>query len=256
MVDLGVAIPARHQLVSLVDRPDLRRPMSAFTTPQWAEFLNQDEIANRLWHHLNEAFAAFQLCLLDHAGAFVAAQNAAPIAWDGTDQDLPNGWDDQFERSVAGLLAGTAPTSLGALQIVVDPDRRGEGLAGLMVEAMRSNAAAHGLRSVIACVRPTLKEAYPITPIERYVRWTRSDGLPFDPWVRIHARLGGRVVRTEPRSMSIRGSLAEWEAWTGMTFPESGDYVIPRATSVLHVDREAGVGVHHDENVWMVHDVA
>ena len=120
---------------------------------------------------------------------------------------------------------------------------------------MRAKAGAHGLGSLIACVRPTMKETYPLTPIERFARWTRPDGLPFDPWMRIHARLGARTARSEPRSMEIRGSVAEWESWTGMAFPESGDYVIPGATSVLRVDREASEGVHFDENVWMVHPI-
>ena len=54
--------------------------------------------------------------------------------------------------------------------------------------------------------------------------------------------------------MTIRGTVAEWESWTAMTFPESGDYVIPHATSVLHVDHQADLGIHHDENVWMIHE--
>jgi hypothetical protein len=29
--------------------------------------------------------------------------------------------------------------------------------------------------------------------------------------------------------MTIPGMLADWEGWTGLTFPESGDYVVPGA---------------------------
>ena len=49
--------------------------------------------------------------------------------------------------------------TLGALQIVVDPARRGTGLAAFMVRAMQANARAHGFGALIACVRPTEKDA-------------------------------------------------------------------------------------------------
>jgi hypothetical protein len=51
----------------------------------------------------------------------------------------------------------------------------------------------------------------------------------------------------------MRGTLDEWEQWTGMTFPETGDYVVEGGTSPVHIDREHGDGVYHDQNVWMVH---
>ena len=37
----------------------------------------------------------------------------------------------------------------------------------------------HGLRGMIAPVRPSRKYDYPLTPIERYIKWTRpEDELP------------------------------------------------------------------------------
>ena len=71
------------------------------------------------------------------------------------------------------------------------------------------------------------KERCPLAPIERYVAWTREDGLPFDPWLRVHARIGGEILAPEPKSLRITGTAAEWEGWTGMAFPESGSYVFP-----------------------------
>jgi hypothetical protein len=108
---------------------------------------------------------------------------------------------------------------------------------------------------VIACVRPTDKDRYPLAPIDRYASWTRADGEPFDAWIRLHTRLGGRIVRGAPKSMTLRGSVAEWEAWTGMAFPETGRYVVPFAIDTVTIDRESDVGVYHDPNVWIVHDL-
>jgi hypothetical protein len=253
--DLGLALPQGTRLVSLAEQPELREPMGDHNVAVWPAFMLESAVANANWHHLFEAWPAYQLGLLDAAGDIVAAQNSAPLAWDGTDAGLPAGWEDQFERSIADMEVSTPATTLGALQIVVALERQGGGFAGLMLDAMRANARAKGLSSVIACVRPTWKPRYPLTPIERYARWTRDDGLPFDPWIRIHVRAGGRVARPSPRSMTISGTIADWEEWTGMAFPESGEYVLPGGCEPVAIDREADRGTYFDSNVWVVHDL-
>ncbi len=124
-----------------------------------------------------------------------------------------------------------------------------------MLEAMKLAAVEAGLRAVIACVRPTEKSRYPLLPIETYAAWRRSDGLPVDAWLRVHVRAGGRMVRPSPRSMTIEGSIADWEDWTGLSFPASGPYVVDGALVPVEIDLAADRGVYHDPNVWIVHEV-
>ena len=185
-----------------------------------------------------------------------AVGRSMPLAWDGSVDDLPHGWDAQFVRSFEDHANGVVPNALGAIMIVTDPVRRGEGLGSLMVSALLALARRHGLRALIACVRPTLLERYPLTPIDAYAQWTRADGLPFDPWIRIHVRLGGRLSRPEPASMRISGSVGEWESWTGLVLPESGRYIVPGACAPVEIDREADTGTYLDPNVWVIHDLA
>ena len=255
MVDLGIEIPAGHALVSYAERPDLVEPAGYFNGSAWPEFMHHDEIVHRYWHLLDDAWPEFQLVLLDADGAIAATNNSAPIAWDGTDDGLPDGWDRQLERSAEQHATGVAPDTLGAIQIVVDPDRRGTRLAGVMISAMRANARAHAFDHVIACVRPTDKHRFPLIPIEDYAFWTRADGQPFDAWIRLHSRLGARIVRGSPRAMTMRGTVAEWAAWTELEFPGSGSYIVPLAAAPVTIDRIADEGVYFDPNVWVVHDV-
>jgi hypothetical protein len=56
-------------------------------------------------------------------------------------------------------------------------------------------------------------------PIERYATWRRADGLLFDPWLRVHERRGATILTLEPRSLRITGTVAEWEEWTGKSYP-------------------------------------
>ena len=89
--------------------------------------------------------------------------------------------------------------------------------------------------------------------MQRYIRWTRPDGLPFDPWIRVHKRLGARIIKVASRSMEITGTIAEWEEWAQMQFPESGSYTVPGALAPIEIDTENDLGTYIEPNVWMYH---
>jgi hypothetical protein len=73
-----------------------------------------------------------------------------------------------------------------------------------------------------------------------------------DPWLRTHARLGARILRPEPRSLQIRATVADWQAWTGMSFPGDGRYIFPAGLAPLEVS--GAMGEYFEPNVWMLHD--
>ena len=54
--------------------------------------------------------------------------------------------------------------------------------------------------------------------------------------------------------MLISGSVREWEKWTGLKFPQSGEYVVEGALVPVNVDVEEDIGVYVEPNVWMVHE--
>jgi hypothetical protein len=87
------------------------------------------------------------------------------------------------------------------------------------------------------------------------VRWTQPDGSPFDPWLRVHWRLGAKVLQVAPQSMVITGTVQEWETWTGLHFPETGAYVVPEALQPVLIDLENNSGRYEDPNIWMRHAI-
>jgi hypothetical protein len=100
-----------------------------------------------------------------------------------------------------------------------------------------------------------MKARYPLTPMERYAWWQRPDGAPFDPWLRVHWRCGGELLKVAHPSMLIEGTVAEWESWSGMRFPDSGDYVVPGALCPVQMDVHADVGRYVEPNVWVHHPI-
>ncbi len=51
----------------------------------------------------------------------------------------------------------------------------------------------------------------------------------------------------------MTGTVAQWEEWTGMRFPDSGVYVIPDGLSTLRIDLGDDSGTYVEPNVWMQH---
>lgn len=193
-------------------------------------------------------FPKFDVLVLDDAQV-VAGGWGVPLAWAG--EELPGGYDEALAVSVEGHENGTAPDTLCVMAAAVHTGLRGSGLAATVLTALRDRATAAGLSKVIAPVRPTLKSRYPLTPMDRFATWTRPDGLHVDPWIRTHQRLGASILWPAPRSMEITGTVAEWEEWTGMLFPEPGPYVIPDGLDLLHVDDDTAT--YLEANLWMRH---
>ena len=47
--------------------------------------------------------------------------------------------------------------------------------------------------------------------------------------------------------MRVTGTVAEWEEWTELAFPESGAYVVPGALVPVELDRERDEGLYSTE---------
>ena len=238
---------------SASERPDLwERGIPSSSV--WPEYNLHGDVLNHWWGHLDEDLPEFQFVLYDETCDEVVAEgHTGPLWWDGVDESLPGGIDAAIEQIFARVRAGEPVNTLCALAAESPREGRTRGLAAQLLNAMRVIGERHGLTHLVAPVRPSLKERYPLTAIERYVRWRREDGQLFDPWMRIHERLGARVATPLPRSMQITGTVREWETWTGTAFPESGDYVFPEGLATLHIDRSADHGSYWEPNVWMVH---
>jgi hypothetical protein len=244
-------------LVTAAERPELATEMLSLGASPWPEFLGHDAVVNALWRFLYELAPDYQFGLLDEQTNSLAAMgNCIPIRWDGNPDTLPDaGIDAVLEDGVACLREGAAPTAASALMIVVCPERLGHGISGTAIRAMAEVVSRHGLTDLVAPVRPTDKHQYPLILIKRYIHWRRGDGLPFDPWIRVHERVGGEILSSASAAMRVTGSVAEWERWTGMTLHESGLYVVPGALVPVEIDRERDVGEYTEPACWMRHRV-
>jgi len=233
-------------LVTHLERPRLRGTLPDL----WPEFMSHDNVVRTFWPKLYDLYPDFQLWAVDRETEprrAIGYACSVPVVWE-EDAPSPRGLNWALTDGVGG-----PPTALCAVVVGLLPEYRGLGIAEAILRRLGSVAAGHGLDVLVAPVRPTWKERYPLIPIQRYAAWRRSDGLPYDPWLRTHERLGGEMLASAPRSMTISGTRAEWEEWTGMTFPDDGDYVVPGGLVPVHFKN--GRGLYVEPNVWVRHAV-
>ncbi len=244
----------KYKVITSGENPQLVGETQKKIGAEWPEFMLHDPVADGL-ADCYDKLPEFQFVLADpKTGEPVSVANSIPLAYDGKVEDLPDeGWDWALTKGLEDFASKKRPSLLCALQVVVFGDGRGKGISRQAVAAMKAIGARHGLSGLIAPVRPSNKSQYPLTPMDRYVRWTGDEGLPFDAWMRVHARLGARVIKPCPKAMDIKGTVAEWESWTGMRFPESGTYTVPGALIPIEIDRDADLGTYIEPNVWMYH---
>ena len=237
---------------TLAEKPEFATQLDRLDDNSWPEFLFHNDIHH--WHALFEIFLEYQV-LFCEGDTLIAGGHTIPIVWDGTVDDLPDTIEDILLRAIAAHEASITCNTQVAVAAMVSADHRGQGLSSALLKAMKVVGAANGLASLIVPVRPTLKPRYPLIPMEAYAAWQRDDGLPYDPWLRVHARLGARTLAIAPCTLTVTGTVAEWESWTNQPLPGSGDYVVAGALQPVHIDREKDNGRYEDPNVWVKHQI-
>jgi GNAT superfamily N-acetyltransferase len=240
------------RIVSLAQRPDLAWAMEDFAD-SWPAFMLHDPFA---WfmEFLPDWCADLQLVALDADDQPIGKAQAVPVPWTRPLDELPDrGWDEILQRGDHGHRTGARPTLVSALEITLRPTWRGRGGSAQLLSAMRAAAAARDLRDLVAPVRPSAKHLEPTTPMSAYAERTRADGLPADPWLRVHARAGATILKVAPHAMTIAGTLDRWRSWTGLAFDRSGAVAVPGALVPVHVSVEHDHAVYVEPNVWMHH---
>lgn len=242
-------------LATVAQRPELAPLLRGFNA--WPRFMMQDPTSALYYADPAATYPEFVLVAIDrdHPDRLVAKGYSVPLHWaDDPTKSLPEGgWDGVIRQATLDRLAGHPANLVSALEISIRPDLRGTGLSAIMLAAMRDNAAKLGFTSLVAPVRPNGKHLHPHLPITEYVGLRRDDGLPVDPWLRIHVRAGGTVVGVSPQAMIIPGTLAQWREWTGLPFDTTGPVDVPEALVPVHCDVAHGYAVYCEPCVWVHH---
>jgi hypothetical protein len=249
-------LPERANLVlrSRADAPHLKKAAIAIEQAAWSNlgYLSYSRSHYEYYAELLDSYPEYQLCLLDTETNYpVAVANSVPFVCSGQTQLPPEGWDWVVET--AARNKDGIPNMLAGLAVSVPVIHRAKGYAQIMICALLELAKTKGLEGVVVPVRPTAKARHPWVPIADYVAWTDEHGRPYDPWIRSHCSVGGRVIGLCERSMVVNEPISFWEAWSGMRFESSGSYVLEGALAPVKVDLNTQRGIYEEPNVWVLY---
>jgi len=244
-----------YKLVTTNKRNDLIKKGDNIVEAVYPEFMLHDAVANKWFFQLYQKFPEFQYWLLD-GEEIVGIGNSIPLCWNDKLENLPEeGWDWAIVKGFKDEEKNIKPNLLCALSITINPKYQGKGISTEMIKSMVKIGKKHKLETLIIPVRPTLKIDYPLIPMKKYILWKRKDGQLFDPWLRVHEKLGGEIIKVCTKAMKIKGSISDWENWTGIKFPESGKYNIPGALKPVEFDIKNYIGIYIEPNVWVEHKI-
>ena len=165
-------------------------------------------------------------------------------------QALPEkGWAFAIESA----LTAKSPNCFCMIVANVDPAFSKLGLSECLLERAKLGASQLGFQTVIAPVRPIGKKKFQDISMEEYLA-TSSD-----PWLRLHQKLGGRVVSICHKSVVVNASLSRWEEWLGHKIVRSSSHLekigLPEGLSPLVLDWDKSIGTYTEANIWVRYDL-
>jgi GNAT superfamily N-acetyltransferase len=237
------------EITTVADRPELAN--ADIDVHGWPEFMRHNRVSEAYFAQVPSTFP--ETCLIATVGDRVVA-DAHAVQLARRSDFPPGGWEQVVVRAFTDVRRGVGPDSACALNISVAQDCQNQGIAALMLAALRQAAADVGLDVLDAPVRPTHKHLEPRTSMAEYAARTGADGLPCDPWLRTHVRAGGKIAGIAPASWVVAGSLAEWRSWTGLPFDRSGPVEVEGGLVPVDCDVAADRAVYVEPNVWVRHE--
>ncbi len=221
----------------------------------WPLFLLQDIKKEGSWAFIYEHFLAYQFAYFD-GEKLVGVGNSLGLFYDGSMEDLPaKGLDWAAKKSKEDIENNVSPNIMIAVQIMLHPQYKNLGLSYLMVNTMKEIGKSQGFSCIALPVRPTLKRQFPFLSMEEYINQKDNGGLPFDPWLRVHTKLGATLIGPCNESMYVSGSIEDWSQWTGLKIDSPGIYAIEGALLSITVDTMNDTISYYEPNVWMVYNL-
>ena len=237
--------------VTAAERPDLVERAWRETIDSIPEYNHHGDVINAYWSRLTDERPEFQFVLLDEGEEILARGHSLPVRWDGSIEDLPAGIDGAIAR---GFDEGGGERSLR------DADRGPAEPPGSWPERggrLRAARARRAPRPLGAdrSGAPELEGALSARADRAVCDVEASRRLALRPLDEGPRTRGATILKPEPHSLRITGTVGEWEGWTQMAFPESGNYWFPGGLTTVEIDHEADVGSYWEPNVWMHHAV-
>ncbi len=210
---------------------------------------NPNDINN--WPRLRQEFAAYQVVIVDdNQQQPIGVINTVPLNWQASLEYLPEeGWDWALANAELGGNWHCI------LFIAIIPAYRGQQLAEKAVQIAKQLGQTYGHQGTIVPVRPTRKKCFPTMSMAAYLEKHHEDGRVYDPWLRLHLKLGAKIIKICHRAMTITLSLEEWFKYGAVPHKDDPqELIVPDGLVPVRIISGKNIGIYEEPNVWLVHN--
>lgn len=239
-----------YRLLTLDQQPAMKKEFDYLHSLTWPEYFEGSAVIRDQWNDIYEKFPHLQYALCNSKNEVILLGNGVPIVWDNTVEGLPQGWDGTIQSAFAST---EKPNTLSILAGVIHPDYQSKRLSKHIVDCFHQLKTEFGFEHLIVPIRPIGKVYFQDMPLETYVQRRDKDNVSEDLWLRTHEKVGGKILKAEPYSQKVTGTVSQWEKWTNQSFESTGEYLVKDALVEMEMDIEKGIGVYYDPCVWLDH---
>ncbi len=215
----------------------------------------------RLGPNMFEAVPLDWIILVDQGGGELIGHGVTTrIDWDQDLSHLPDGWQGAVRASYqCAQVERKKPNTLVGLFILIEDKFRKHGWARNVIEEMRRLGRARGLASLIIPLRPPLRyeREYAEMTIGEFAQLRRGDGEHPDHWIRLHTRLGAKVIGVSERSHQHALPLKDfYEQIPAPRIAQSGYVLVQQRDGGwyrVYADLERELVVIYQGCVWVQH---
>ena len=237
-------------------RPAFDRLLSLYQVERRFPDLSHFRLGPNMFDSINLDWIIF---INPTTGELVGHGITTRFAWDQDIASLPGGWQGVVRASyIHSHVEQRQPNTLVGLFIFVEDQFRQQGWANNVIEEMRALAKRNAIQALIIPLRPPLryKKEYAAMPMAEFAALKRDDGLPLDHWIRLHTRLGARILCASEKSHQHAMSVQDFHVqFSPIPLPESGDMLVERNGEwyKIHVDLERDFVLINQGCVWVRH---
>lgn len=201
------------------------------------------------------------IIIIDENNNLLSHGMLCKIFWDGSVDSLPeDGWTGSTITSYKNEMEKIKNNTMVGLFAHVTKKFRDKKLSGELIESMKKLAKKYNYKLIIPLRPPSrYQKEYCSMDFEKFCNLKREDGMPVDPWFRLHRKLNAKFLKISKTSHQRAMSISTFYKLFGKkNIEKTGyyDFEIFGNWHNIYIDLSLSVVVMNEGCQWVEHNTS